>query len=157
MTRGPGLLCSYKTHLEFKAPKATLDLRFLLPGTTTSVHNQLGTALFCHLLADDLNEIAYEAELAGAQFTVFFLQSCVTSLVPFLALFLACQLLHSHFWPCPNVHGCWQRSTAQCCILGNYGSEHPVCPAPGHSHPSWREWHVQCTFLLANVALTARL
>ena len=94
MTRGPGLLCSYKTHLEFKAPKATLDLRFLLPGTTTSVHNQLGTALFCHLLADDLNEIAYEAELAGAlQFTVFFVQSCVTACVPFLALSECARLL----------------------------------------------------------------
>ena len=121
MTRGPGLLCSYKTHLEFKAPKATLDLRFLLPGTTTSVHNQLGTALFCHLLADDLNEIAYEAELAGAlQFTVF-----LWSLV---------SLLVCLSWPCQNVHGCWQRSTAQCCILRNCGSSHPVCPAPSHPH-----------------------
>ena len=58
--------CSHKVHLEFKAPKSTLDLTFILPGTATSLRTQICAALFSHLLADDLNELAYEAELAGA-------------------------------------------------------------------------------------------
>jgi hypothetical protein len=59
--------CSYKTHLEFKAPKASMDIRFLLPATAATLQSQLCATLFSLLLADDLNEIAYEAELAGVQ------------------------------------------------------------------------------------------
>jgi hypothetical protein len=38
----------------------------LLPGVAATLQGQLCAALYTHLLADDLNEIAYEAELAGA-------------------------------------------------------------------------------------------
>lgn len=44
-----------------------MDLRFMLPATAATLQSQLCANLFSHLLADDLNEIAYEAELAGAQ------------------------------------------------------------------------------------------
>jgi secreted Zn-dependent insulinase-like peptidase len=58
-------LCSHKPHFQFKAPKAVLSLRFILPGTSASLASHLYTALFAQLLSDDLNELAYEAELAG--------------------------------------------------------------------------------------------
>lgn len=44
-----------------------VDVRFVLPAATATLRAQLCTAMLSHLITDDLNELAYEAELAGTR------------------------------------------------------------------------------------------
>jgi len=61
----PLLSLWYKTHLEFRAPKATLRLRFVLPGAFTTPAAYMASSLFKALLISELTELSYDAELAG--------------------------------------------------------------------------------------------
>lgn len=57
--------CSHKTIVEFGAPKAVVRARFVLPAAAGTSRASMATALYAALVADALNTVAYDAELAG--------------------------------------------------------------------------------------------
>jgi len=54
----------------YRSPKAELNLRFKLPILNNSLDNAARAQLFAALIADQLNEYAYPASLAGLNFSV---------------------------------------------------------------------------------------
>lgn len=56
--------------MEFGAPKAILRARVILPAVAGTSRASMATALFAALVADALNEVAYDAELAGLSWGV---------------------------------------------------------------------------------------
>lgn len=72
-------VCSHKTIIEFGAPKAVVRARFILPAAAGTSRATMATALFAALVADALNSVAYDAELAGLSWGV---DAAYQSLVP---------------------------------------------------------------------------
>lgn len=60
----------YKQETSFEAPKAVAYLKFQSPEAYFTPENAVLTRLFVKLLSDKLNEISYEAELAGLSYHV---------------------------------------------------------------------------------------
>eukprot|EP00892_Ulva_mutabilis_P012171 jgi/Ulvmu1/9326/UM050_0076.1 len=69
----------HKTIVEFGAPKAVLRARLILPAAAGTSRATMATALLAALVADALNEVAYDAELAGLAWGV---DAAYQSLVP---------------------------------------------------------------------------
>ena len=74
----------HKLEAGFGAPKAVVYLAFHSPEAYSSPENAVCTRLFVRLLEDALNEVAYEAELAGLS---YHLQNTTSG---FLASFAGC-------------------------------------------------------------------
>ena len=60
----------HKTTTEFKAPKAVMYLAFHSPAAYLSPENAILCRIFAKLVDDELNELSYDAYLAGLDFSV---------------------------------------------------------------------------------------
>lgn len=61
----------YKRETSFGSPKGVVYLSFHSPASYSSPENAVLTSLFVRLLLDQLNELSYDAELAGLSYNVF--------------------------------------------------------------------------------------
>jgi insulysin len=66
----PLLRLWHKADTTFSVPKAVVYLSFISPEAYTTPEAAVLTSLFTLLLTDYLNEVSYEAELAGLSFSV---------------------------------------------------------------------------------------
>lgn len=60
----------YKQETSFGAPKAIIYLSFICPHSYSSPETAVLTQLYIRLLLDSLNELSYDAELAGLTYNV---------------------------------------------------------------------------------------
>ena len=61
----------HKQETSFGSPKGIIYLAFHAPAAYSSPEDAVLTQLFVRLLLDSLNELAYDAELAGLSYNIF--------------------------------------------------------------------------------------